>query len=308
MNPKKDYSYKTYITNNYKSQIAYVENNPCKKQDSRTFNNTGHVYKHINQYSTDVFNNYKINKTHSVNKTYYNSNNDVFINKHNTINTNDTYNVTNNNSLYNVTDTNYYTKKNFTTSNITNNITRHNHNNYEHNVIKKVHKHINHINNYDTEINCYNKKSNNKKQYYNFYHDSFKVRKIGNISLTQQTDITNNITETNNQTITYVDDNYLNNNKIATIIIAPTSLTDNYIWIPETSDNVVPGLDSLLAYIQSKYATLTALQNSITNVNTTINNEIQTLQTEINNIEINPGTGNVSKESHYHTSHTDFYV
>ena len=48
-----------------------------------------------------------------------------------------------NNSLYNVTDNNYYTKKNFNTSNITNNITRHNHNNYEHNVIEKVHKHIN---------------------------------------------------------------------------------------------------------------------------------------------------------------------
>ena len=84
------------------------------------------------------------------------------------------------------------------------------------------------------------------------------------------------------------------------------SLTDNCLWIPETSDNVVPGLDSLLTYTQSKYATIAALQNSITNTNNTINNEIQTLQTEINNIENNPGTGNVSKESHYHTSHTDF--
>ena len=34
-----------------------------KKQDSRTSNKTNNVYKHINQYSTDVFNNYKINKT-----------------------------------------------------------------------------------------------------------------------------------------------------------------------------------------------------------------------------------------------------
>ena len=90
-------------------------------------------------------------------------------------------------------------------------------------------------------------------------------------------------------------------------MLNPTpSLTDNYLCIPETSDNVVPGLDSLLTYVQSKYATLTALQNSITNINNTTNNEIQTLQTEINNIDINPGTGNVSKESHYHTSHTDF--
>ena len=199
-------------------------------------------------------------------------------------------------------------KKDFNTSNITNNIPRHSHNNYEHNVIKKVHKHIKHINNYDTEVNYYNKKSLNKQQYYNFYHDGFNFRKIENTSLTQQTDITHNIAETNNQTITYVDNNYLNNGKIATIILDTVpSLTDNYIWIPETSDNVVPGLDSLLTYTQSKYATLTALQNSITNINNTINTEIQNLQTEINNIEItNPGTGNVSKQSHYHTSHTNF--
>ena len=151
-----------------------------------------------------------------------------FINKHNTINTNGTYNITKNNSLYNVTDNNYYTKKNFNTSNITNNITRHNHNNYEHNVIKKVHKHINNIHNFDTEINYYKKKSLNKTRYYNFYHDNFNFRKIGNISLTQQTDITNNITETKNQIITYVENNYLNNDKIATIILNTVPpLTDN---------------------------------------------------------------------------------
>ena len=47
------------------------------------------------------------------------------------------------------------------------------------------------------------------------------------------------------------------------------------------------------------------MQNFITNIDTTIDNEIQNLQTEINNIEItNPQ--NVSKESHYHTSHIDF--
>ena len=56
-----------------------------------------------------MFNNYKINKTHNVKKTYYNSNNGVFINKHSTTNTNDTYNINNKNSLYNVTDNNYYT-------------------------------------------------------------------------------------------------------------------------------------------------------------------------------------------------------
>ena len=93
----------------------------------------------------------------------------------------------------------------------------------------------------------------------NFYHGNFNSKKIGNISLTRQTDITNNITETNTQTIDYVDDNCLNN-EIATVILNTVpSLTDNYIWIPETSDNVVPGSDSILTYTQSKYATLTTL-------------------------------------------------
>ena len=157
-------------------------------------------------------------------------------------------------------------------------------------------------------MNYYNKKPLNKQHDYNFYHVNFNFRKVENISLTQQTDITNNISETNNRTITYVGNNYLNNDKIATVISnAVPSLTDIYIWIPETNDNVVPGLGSLLTYTQSKYATLTALQNPITNINNKINTEIQNLQTEINNIEItNPGTGDVSKEPHYHTSHTDF--
>ena len=78
------------------------------------------------------------------------------------------------------------------------------------------------MNNYDTEINHYNNKLHNTKKYHNFYHDSFNFRKIENISLTQQTDITNNITETNNQTITYVDNNYSNNDMIATSILHPT--------------------------------------------------------------------------------------
>ena len=155
-------------------------------------------------------------------------------------------------------------------------------------------------------MNHYNKKSLNKKQYSNFYHDNFNFRRIENISLTQQTDATNNTTETKNQTITYVGNNYLNNDKIAAIILntVPSS-TDNYIWMPETSGNVVPGLDSILTYTQSKYATLTALQTSITNISNTINIEVSHSQTTINNIEItNPQ--NVSKESHYHTSHTEF--
>ena len=128
-----------------------------------------------------------------------------------------------------------------------------------------------------------------------------------NISLTQQTDITSNIIETNNQIINYADTNYLNNDKVATIVVNTIpEINENCLWIHETSDNVVPGLDSILTCTQSKFATLTSLQNSRTNINNTINTEIHNLHTEINDIEIAPGTGNVSKQSHYHTSNTDF--
>ena len=51
------------MRNNYKSQTAYLENNPYKRYDTRTFNNTNNIHKRINQYTTDVFNNYKIKKT-----------------------------------------------------------------------------------------------------------------------------------------------------------------------------------------------------------------------------------------------------
>ena len=50
-------------SNNYKSQMAYVERKLYKKQDNRTFNDTNNIYKRINNYSNDVTNTYKINKT-----------------------------------------------------------------------------------------------------------------------------------------------------------------------------------------------------------------------------------------------------
>ena len=59
---KQNHSYKTYISNTYKSQIADVENNLYKKRDNRTINTTNNVYTRINNYSNDVTNNYKINK------------------------------------------------------------------------------------------------------------------------------------------------------------------------------------------------------------------------------------------------------
>ena len=63
---------------------------------------------------------------------------DVVINKHNTICINDNINVANINKLVNINDNNCCAKKIEHTNNITNNITRHNHNNYEHNVIQKA--------------------------------------------------------------------------------------------------------------------------------------------------------------------------
>ena len=146
----------------------------------------------------------------------------------------------------------------------------------------------------------YNKKSFGKKNYI-FLQSYFSFEKNEIISNSQQTDITNNIIEANTQTTNYTGESYFNNNEITTVILNPTPpLNDNYLWIPEASDNVVPGLDSLITYIQTRYATLTALQNSSTNVNSTI-------QTEINNLAINNQGGlNVNKELCYHSHYTDY--
>ena len=71
------------------------------------------------------------------------------------------------------------------------------------------------------------------------------------------------------------------------------SLNENYLWIPETGGNVVPGLDSMITYTQSNNATLAALQNAITNINDKI-------RAGINNLEIpNQGDLNVNEETDY---------
>ena len=145
LNIKKGFSTKNYISNSHKPQIGYIENNLYKKQDNRIFNNTSNITKHINSYSNDVTNNYKINKIHNLKKTHYNLNDDISLNKTSNSYSNDRYNIIKTNNTFNTTDNQYFTKKINNTSNITNNITRHNHNNYEQNVIKKVHKHIKHI-------------------------------------------------------------------------------------------------------------------------------------------------------------------
>ena len=125
-----------------------------------------------------MFHNYKINKTHTVNQTCYNFTNDAVIHKHNTTNTNDTYNVSKTNNLLHVADNNCFTKNIYHTTNITNNITRHSHINNEHNVIKKIQKHTKHIIDYETDINYYSKKCLNKETYYNFYNDNLSSERL----------------------------------------------------------------------------------------------------------------------------------
>ena len=72
----------------------------------------------------------------------------------------------------------------------------------------------------------------------------------------------------------------MTNNKTATVILNPTpSLTEDYLWTLGVSDSFVPGLDSMITCAQSKYATLTALQSTMTHISNTI-------QTEIYNLEI----------------------
>ena len=108
---------------------------------------------------------------------YYNLIDVVVVTTHNTIYATDNINVTTTIKLVNVND-NCFTKNIEHTNNITNNITRHNHTNYEHNVITQVTTHIKHINNYDTDINYYSNKSLNQHTYYTFYHDNFNFRKM----------------------------------------------------------------------------------------------------------------------------------
>ena len=112
------------------------------------------------------------------------------------------------NKLVNFNGNSYFKKEIEHTSTINSNVTRHGHNKYEHNVIKKVKKHIKHKNIYDTEVNCYNKRSPDKGNYYNFYHDTYNLGKNEIVSSSQQTGITNNITETKNHTTNYIDESY----------------------------------------------------------------------------------------------------
>ena len=99
------------------------------RPDNLTLNNTNNICKTINQYTTDVFNNFKANQVSNLKKAYYMFIG-ILINKHNITYTNDNTTLTKINKLVNLNDKNYFTKKIEHTSRTTNNVTRHNHNNY----------------------------------------------------------------------------------------------------------------------------------------------------------------------------------
>ena len=68
---------------------------------------------------------------------YYNFHEYIILNETSNNYSNGTYNITDTSNSFNIIDNQYFTKKINNASNITNNIIRHNRNNYEHNVIKK---------------------------------------------------------------------------------------------------------------------------------------------------------------------------
>ena len=107
----KGFSTKNYISNNFNSQIDYIENNLYKKYDNRILNNTNNITKHINTYSNGVTNSYMLNKIQNLKKTCYNFNDDITLNKTGNNYSNDTYNVMKTNNTFNTTYNNYYTKK-----------------------------------------------------------------------------------------------------------------------------------------------------------------------------------------------------
>ena len=105
------FSTKNYISNNYESQVGYIGNNIYKKYVNRIFNNTNNITKHINNYSNDVTNNYKMNKIQNLKKTYHNFNDGITLSKTSNNYSNGTYTIINTNNTFNATDNNYYIKK-----------------------------------------------------------------------------------------------------------------------------------------------------------------------------------------------------
>ena len=80
------------------------------------------------------------------------------------------------------------------------------------------------------------------------------------------------------------------------------TLDEQYIWSPDRfGDNVVPGLDSILRYLELEYATITSLQDAITDVSNHI-------QTEIDNIDFptNPSGSEITRHHYINHEHNIF--
>ena len=89
----------------------------------------------------------------------------------------------------------------------------------------------------------------------------------------------------------------MNNDKLSRYVLNPgfivdDSIEEQYMWSTNPSDDVVPGLESILEYLELNYTTITSLQNAITDVSNHV-------QTEIDNIEI-PTNPSVSKITRHH--------
>ena len=71
------------------------------------------------------------------------------------------------------------------------------------------------------------------------------------------------------------------------------------MWSENPSDDVVPGLEPILEYLELKYATITSLQNAITDMNNHI-------QTEMDNIEFstNPNASKITRHRYINHEHT----
>ena len=94
------------------------------------------------------------------------------------------------------------------------------------------------------------------------------------------------------QTMLEAGDSYVNKGSTSRYI----ALDNNRQRFPFISDDVVPGLLSMLEHLESNYATITSLQNAIADMSNHI-------QTEIDNIEFptNPGGSKITR--HHYINH-----
>ena len=96
------------------------------------------------------------------------------------------------------------------------------------------------------------------------------------------------------QTMLEVEDSYVNIESISRYI----TLGNNRQWLPFISDDVVPGLLPILEYFELNYATITSLQNAVTDMSNHI-------QTEIDNIEFptNPNASRITRHNYINHEH-----